>query len=557
MEPAPIPENEEQRLASLHNLALLDTAPEERFDVITRTATRIFHVPISTLTLVDSKREWFKSCQGLPAREGDRAISFCGHALLSPDIMVVPDTKKDPRFADNPMVTGEPYLRFYAGVPVVSADGARVGVVCIKDTKPRKFSKDEEETLKGLAVWAEVEINSHNLSQALTEERRMRIDLKVQTEQLERLDKAQEETSAKEAAILASIADGCIAVNVNGEIILINQTAQKMLGYTTEESMGKKWYEILHRQDENGNLISPGQGAISAALSTTTTVDGITSSYYVRKDGTRFPVSRTVAPITLQGKVIGAVNTFRDITHEQEVDRAKSEFISIASHQMRTPLTGIQWVVERFTKKEKLTPKGKEYLDDIHTSSKKLTELVDLMLNLSRIEAGKVGVTPEPIEVVSFVKGYLQEVGMLSEKKGLKVVFEDHPAELTAKTDKNNLRNIVQNLISNAIEYTPEKGRVEIAIQKKADTFLMKVKDTGIGIPKAEQHQIFEKFARANNAKLYKTDGTGIGLYIASRAADLLGGKIWFESEENKGSTFYVELPLEFKPKEERKPVAS
>src|SRR3989344_4233430 len=118
MKPAPIPKNEKERLASLHNLGLLDSHPEERFDQITWLATQVFQVPISTLTLVDAKREWFKSCQGLSKREGDRAISFCGHALLAADILVVPDTKKDIRFVDNPMVVGKPHLRFYAGVPL-------------------------------------------------------------------------------------------------------------------------------------------------------------------------------------------------------------------------------------------------------------------------------------------------------------------------------------------------------------------------------------------------------------------------------------------------------
>jgi GAF domain-containing protein len=141
-------------------LGLLDTAPEERFDRITTIATIIFRVPISTLTLVDETREWFKSCQGLPTREGDRAISFCGHALSAVDTLVVPDTKKDKKFSDNPMVTGKPFIRFYAGAPVMSADGEPVGVFCIKDTKPRKFSKQDEEVLMGLAAWAGKELNS-------------------------------------------------------------------------------------------------------------------------------------------------------------------------------------------------------------------------------------------------------------------------------------------------------------------------------------------------------------------------------------------------------------
>jgi GAF domain-containing protein len=176
MERAPIPANEEERLASLHALALLDTEPEERFDRITKTATQVFQVPISTLTLVDAKREWFKSCQGLPGREGDRAISFCGHALLASDVFVVPDTKKDKRFSDNPMVTGKPFIRFYAGVPLLSADGQRIGVFCIKDTEPREFSVEQQALLKNLATWAELELNARNLSLALSEQKRLRED---------------------------------------------------------------------------------------------------------------------------------------------------------------------------------------------------------------------------------------------------------------------------------------------------------------------------------------------------------------------------------------------
>jgi len=164
MKQAPIPKDELKRIVSLYALNLLDTPPEERFDQLTRCATLIFHVPISILTLIDAKREWFKSCQGISKTEGDRAISFCGHALVEDQILVVPDTKKDERFADNPLVVGEPYIRFYAGVPVMSIDGARIGVFCIKDTKPREFSEDDKEILQGLAKWAQLEINTRNLS---------------------------------------------------------------------------------------------------------------------------------------------------------------------------------------------------------------------------------------------------------------------------------------------------------------------------------------------------------------------------------------------------------
>lgn len=396
-----------------------------------------------------------------------------------------------------------------------------------------------------------------NLWQDLEQEQEELEDVRKATSNL--LDDLEKERKviitekAKDEAVLASIGDGLVATDTGGRIILVNSAFEKILGWNESEVKGRVLSDVLYTTDEFGKEIPKSERLLTRILkeriTTTTTTTTIS---YRRKDGTFVPVAVTGAPIVAGSELIGAVEVFRDITTEKELDRVKSEFISVASHQLRTPLTGIQWVVERFTKKEQLTPKGKEYLDDIHASAKHLTELVDLLLNLSRIEAGKVGITPEPLEVIGFVKSFLNETIPLQDKKELKMVFEDHPAELAVNTDKSAMRNIVQSLISNAIEYTSVGGSIEVAVQKKKDTFVIKVRDTGIGIPKAEQSHIFEKFVRATNAKLYKTDGTGIGLYIAERSVNRLGGKIWFESEEDKGSTFYAELPLEFKPKKQQ-----
>jgi PAS domain S-box-containing protein len=352
-----------------------------------------------------------------------------------------------------------------------------------------------------------------------------------------------DEAKAKEEAILASIADGIIALDKSGKIILMNQTAEKMLGYTREESIGKHWHEILHREDEQGNSIPPSQGAIAAALSATKiTKTTTTSFYYLRKDGTKFPVSRTVSPVVLAGKVIGAINIFRDITREKEIDSAKTEFVSLASHQLRTPLTGIEWLVELFLRKEKLTEQGKEYLNDIRFSVHRSNVLIKLLLNTSRIESGNVGVHPESLELVAFIEKHISEYKVLCERKKLLLIFTQHPEKLHATTDVNLFEYILQNLVSNAIDYTHD-GKIEIRLEKKENLVLLAVADTGIGIPQDEQAHLFGKFMRASNAARAKTDGTGLGLYIAQEAARLLGGRIWFESVLGKGSTFFVEFP--------------
>lgn len=154
----PAPLDETARLLSLHSLRILDTPREERFDRITRMARRVFDVPICLISLVDTSRQWFKSRQGLEACETSREISFCGHAILDEQVFVVCDALSDERFADNPLVTDEPNIRFYAGCPVHGPDGSRIGTLCVIDSEPREFGDDDSETLKDLAAMVDDEI---------------------------------------------------------------------------------------------------------------------------------------------------------------------------------------------------------------------------------------------------------------------------------------------------------------------------------------------------------------------------------------------------------------
>jgi GAF domain-containing protein len=161
------PPDEDERLAALRALELLDTPQEERFDRITRTATRLFKVPISLVTLVDEDRQWFKSCFGTEVRETSRDISFCGHTILRPAPFIIVDASLDLRFADNPMVTGPPYVRFYAGIPIHSTSGHTVGSFCVIDTEPREPTDEDLDGLVDLAGWAETEIQVVEFSRAL------------------------------------------------------------------------------------------------------------------------------------------------------------------------------------------------------------------------------------------------------------------------------------------------------------------------------------------------------------------------------------------------------
>ena len=162
---APRPPDEAARLRALHDLGVLFTPAEERFDRVTRLAARFLRVPMALVSLVDSRVQWFKASHGVRATETPRAISFCAHAILGEETFVVPDTLEDPRFRDGPLVTGEPYIRFYAGHPLRVADGSKVGTLCVMDTRPRRLHEADLETLRFLAGWVQDEIQMQALSE--------------------------------------------------------------------------------------------------------------------------------------------------------------------------------------------------------------------------------------------------------------------------------------------------------------------------------------------------------------------------------------------------------
>ncbi len=222
------------------------------------------------------------------------------------------------------------------------------------------------------------------------------------------------------------------------------------------------------------------------------------------------------------------------------------EFVYLASHQLRNPVTRIKWMIELLLRDEKLKGQTREYLTLVRTSAVRLNDLITVLLNVSRIERGKVFFSPRAIDLVEFVKKFLNEYASFSAEKNISVIFEKHPPTLPVVIDSAALYNILQSLISNAIEYTKEGGRVEVSIEQGNDTFRFIVQDTGIGIPKKDQEHIFEKFSRASNAQTVNREGLGLGLYAAAQTVKLLNGKIWFNSKDGRGTTFYVELPLKY-----------
>lgn len=359
------------------------------------------------------------------------------------------------------------------------------------------------------------------------------------------------ESQQKLNATLNSMGDGLFVVDTTGKVLLFNHTASEISGFSAKAVLGSHFNKFIKFISEKTNL--PNDNFVRSCLKEGKSIGFANHTLLIKKNSFRLPVSTNAAPLKdKDGSVIGAVVLFRDVSREREVDRMKSEFVSLASHQMKTPLTGIRWFTELLLeeKGQGLTGEQKGYIQRVYDINLRLIELVNDMLDVSHIETGrKFNLEKKPTNIVEIVNEAVKDKTPLMFERKVKVIkCEGSPEKFEILIDKNKIRQVFDNLINNAIKYSRIGGTVEIGcIEKLGDMITIFIKDNGIGIPKRQQKRVFEKFFRADNAVSTQTDGTGLGLYIARAIVEAHGGEMWFKSEEGKGSTFYFSLPLNHK----------
>lgn len=400
----------------------------------------------------------------------------------------------------------------------------------------------------------------------ISDRKKAEAELITRTHDLELLSKAQSETKqamlnimedldtaksllviqrAKDEAVFASIGEGLIAVDNNQKITIMNRVAEELLGCKNEKMIGQK-ITCFSLENEAGQAIPLAERPTNKALTTGTLISG--NYFFVRKNNTRFPISIIVTPIKQGKKIIGAIDVFRDVTKEKQIDRAKTEFVALASHQLRTPLGISKWYIEAIRKKgyfDAVTAVGKDYFNEIYKCNERLLALVRDLLSVSRIDQGIVRNSPKIVNLTELLLSVLKNMNILAKKYTVTLDLKIKKSKLPEITiDPFLLQEVIENLITNAVMYSPSNGTVKIVVDFQNDQLCLNVKDDGIGISENDQKLLFTRFFRSDVAKAKNAEGSGLGLYVVKSYVDGWGGKIKVDSQKGKGSTFTIYLPL-------------
>jgi len=654
-----LPANESARQATLDQLRILDTPPEARFDRLTRMAARLLNVPIALISLIDQDRQWFKSCVGLDVSETPRSISFCGHAILDRQPLVIEDTWEDTRFCDNPLVTGAPNIRFYAGTPLHSADGHALGSLCVIDRKPRTLSEEDRQFLRDLADCAEEQISArelaiHHREQELEQQNESLVMLKQLADmvpgglyQFRRYPDGHmsfpfssmgiERTlgvSRKQArdnatalfqiinpddlpAVKASVDESASQLSTwsiqfrvrgqegrwrwieghstpqklsDGSIIWhgyledIDDKKRAMLSLKESEQQLRRLFELAPSGILLSDYLTSEIIDVNAAMlkSTGYGKDEFLKLDYrkllapdhisrrtealeqLRQTGYFGPIEQNVIdrkgviyPVIIHSMLIRDSAgrkllwvLMEDISERKKIERMKNQFVSTVSHELRTPLTSITGAIGLLAggAAGALPAKAQDMMAIAKRNARQLATLINDLLDMEKLVAGKLDIHLErqPLQPL------LEQAVTTNQAYGAQRKITINPVsglpETEVLVDGRRLLQALNNLISNAIKFSPDSGRVNLSVRHELSegkpTVMIGVEDSGQGVPVAFRDQIFQRFAQADSSDTRSQGGTGLGLAITRELINVMGGEVGFESLPGQGATFWIRLPV-------------
>lgn len=350
---------------------------------------------------------------------------------------------------------------------------------------------------------------------------------------------------ARDSAILGNIEYAVIAVDEKGTVTDTNPAASELLGMDANDMKGKNVANVVILRSHQGNPLAGEHPVLSTIRENKSLHSPASAHWNIQKaDQTPVPVSYSVSPLVEKGRVFGAILVLQDVSEERRLDYLKSEFITLASHQLRTPLSALRWYVELIGDEgDRLSDEQKGYVKEMGVSLKRMANLLDSLLRASQMEDGGLGVSLADADINQLIAETDEDFRSIAKEHNISFSVSLPESPVVAKTDATLLRIVLQNLLSNATKYTRKDSHISLTLDTDSDHYSISVADEGMGIPIAEQKRVFQKFFRAKNVRQMDTDGNGLGLYITKSIVERLGGTIEFKSAEGRGTTFTVTFP--------------
>ncbi len=366
--------------------------------------------------------------------------------------------------------------------------------------------------------------------------------------------------------IIENIEDGVILFDSKNVIQLFNPAAAKITGWAADDATGLDISQVFLVVNDKGEFLQDGTNPLKQVFTSTETLHA-KDVFVQTRDKKQIPISLNVSPLLDAAKnVSGAVAVFGDETAQREEERQRADFISTASHEMRTPVASIEGYLALALNDKVATidSRARGYLEKAHASTQHLGQLFQDLLTSAQAEDGRINSHPEVIEFGAYLEQLAEDLRFVAEKKGLFVDFVAGTGNTInatkqasgvkvitpiyyVKVDPGRMREVITNLFDNAVKYTPE-GRITLGVTGNEKVVQFYIKDSGMGIPAGDIPHLFQKFYRVDNSSTRTIGGTGLGLFICRKIVELYNGRIWAESEVGKGTTFFINLPRVSQP---------
>jgi PAS domain S-box-containing protein len=427
-----------------------------------------------------------------------------------------------------------PDMRSLMVAPLI-ANGAFMGLLAVASSRPEAFNPAHLRLFRSVLSQIAAAIGNAEVYRLITR----------QAQELGRMLRHQQEESTKNQSILTSIADGVVVNNAEGEIIMVNPAAEHILNRTSEQLVDQDFRLLFSLFDETGRdeAVSTMETLLSTPPTDAQHAFRMTLELQIEEQ----IIHAYLSPVQTQREdFLGVVTVLRDITKEVEADRAKSEFVSNVSHELRTPMTAIKGYTDLLHARAvgPINDDQEKFLNIIRSNADRLTALINDLLDISRVETGRVRFEPGPLQIGDVIAEVVNSLAVPAEAKQHTLTYEVVAGMPDVMGDHDRLNQVVTNLVSNAIHYTPNGGRIEVRAYPVRGAVRVDVRDTGIGIDPHDMARIFERFYRADDPLVQEATGTGLGLSIVKMFVEMHSGRVWVESERGEGSTFTFILPV-------------